>query len=91
MTDIRLLVLDIDGTIAGHANEVTEGVKAAIAEVQAQGIQVAIATGRMYRSAVRFHQAVQSQLPLLSYQGALSKDPVSGKVYRHTPLTRDDT
>ena len=91
MTDIRLLVLDIDGTIAGHANEVTEGVKAAIAEVQAQGIQVAIATGRMYRSAVRFHQAVQSQLPLLSYQGALIKDPVSDQVYRHTPLTRDYT
>lgn len=88
MADIRLLVLDIDGTIAGQANDVTEGVKAAIAEVQAQGIQVAIATGRMYRSAVRFHQAVQSVLPLMSYQGALIKDPVSNKVYRHTPLSR---
>lgn len=88
MADIRLLVLDIDGTIAGRSNEVTEGVKAAIAAVQAQGIQVAIATGRMYRSAVRFHQAVQSVLPLMSYQGALIKDPVSNQVYRHTPLTQ---
>jgi Cof subfamily protein (haloacid dehalogenase superfamily) len=88
MADIRLLVLDIDGTIAGHSNDVTEGVKAAIAAVQAKGIQVAIATGRMYRSAVRFHQAVQSDLPLMSYQGALIKDPQSNQVYRHTPLSR---
>jgi len=88
MTDIRLLVLDIDGTIAGRSNQVTEGVKSAIAAVQARGIQVAIATGRMYRSAVRFHAAVGSVLPILSYQGALIKDPSTRRVYRHTPLSR---
>lgn len=91
MADIRLLVLDIDGTIAGSNNDVTEGVKAAIAAVQQQGVQVAIATGRMYRSAVRFHQALQSPLPVMSYQGALIKDPVSQRVYRHTPLSRHHT
>ena len=91
MADIRLLVLDIDGTIAGQSNAVTPGVKAAIAEAQAKGIQVAIATGRMYRSAIRFHQAVQSVLPLMAYQGALIKDPIANKVYRHTPLSRQHT
>ncbi|MBE7383466.1 MAG: Cof-type HAD-IIB family hydrolase [Leptolyngbya sp. SIO1E4] len=91
MTDIRLLVLDIDGTIAGRSNQVTAGVKQAVAAAQAKGIQVAIATGRMYRAAVRFHTAVGSSLPLLSYQGALIKDPASGKVYRHTPLSRNHT
>ncbi|MGF1460044.1 MAG: Cof-type HAD-IIB family hydrolase [Leptolyngbyaceae cyanobacterium] len=91
MADIRLLVLDIDGTIAGQSNEVTEGVKAAIAQAQRQGVQVAIATGRMYRSAVRFHRAVQSSLPIMSYQGALIKDPLSGQLYRHTPLSRQHT
>ena len=91
MANIRLLVLDIDGTIAGKSNDVTAQVKAAIAAVQRQGVQVAIATGRMYCSAVRFHQAVQSPLPVMSYQGALIKDPVSGQVYRHTPLSRQHT
>lgn len=91
MTDIRLLVLDIDGTISGRANEVTEEVKAAIAAVQANGVQVAIATGRMYQSAVRFHTAVQSALPLLAYQGAWIQDPRSGERYRHTPLSRPHT
>lgn len=91
MKDIRLLVLDIDGTIAGRTNKVTTEVKAAIATAQAKGIQVAIATGRMYQSAVRFHQAVGSKLPLVSYQGALIKDPMSGRIYRHTPLSRQHT
>lgn len=89
MADIRVLVLDIDGTISGRTNDVTAGVKQAIAAVQKQGIQVAIATGRMYQSAVRFHQAVGSTLPIMAYQGAFIRDPVSGKLYRHTPLSRN--
>lgn len=91
MTPIQLLVLDIDGTIAGKSNQVEAPVQQAIQAAQAQGIQVAIATGRMYRSALRFHQAVGSQLPLMAYQGALIKDPLTNTTYRHTPLSRDLT
>jgi hypothetical protein len=80
---IRLLVLDIDGTIVGASNEVRETVIQAVQAAQAQGIQVAIATGRMYCSALRFHQAVSSTLPLISYQGALIQDPASNKIHRH--------
>lgn len=88
MTQIRLLVLDIDGTIAGQSNQVSEVVRQAIAAAQANGIAVAIATGRMYQSAVRFHQAVQSTLPLMAYQGAWIQDPITQTRYRHTPLPR---
>jgi Cof subfamily protein (haloacid dehalogenase superfamily) len=88
MADIRLLVLDIDGTIAGQSNQVTPAVRQAIAAAQAQGIEVAIATGRMYRSAVRFHQAVGSRLPLMAYQGAWIQDPRTQVCHRHVPLDR---
>ncbi|MEM8543620.1 MAG: Cof-type HAD-IIB family hydrolase [Cyanobacteria bacterium P01_H01_bin.119] len=88
---IKLLVLDIDGTLAGRSNQVEAPVLEAIRAVQARGIQVAIATGRMYGSAVRFHQAVGSALPLMAYQGAYIKDPLTKKVYRHTPLPRSHT
>lgn len=80
---IQLLVLDIDGTIAGVENVIREPVKQAIRAAQAQGIQVAIATGRMYQSALRFHQDIGSTLPLMVYQGALIKDPSSHQVLRH--------
>jgi Cof subfamily protein (haloacid dehalogenase superfamily) len=80
---IKLLVLDIDGTIAGVSNTIREPVKQAVKAAQAKGIQVAIATGRMYRSALRFHQDLAATLPLMSYQGAFIKDPATGEVHRN--------
>lgn len=45
---IRLLVLDLDGTTVGVSNQIQPEVKQAIAAAQAKGVQVAIATGRMF-------------------------------------------
>ncbi|MDZ8091673.1 MAG: Cof-type HAD-IIB family hydrolase [Nostoc sp. DedQUE05] len=87
--DIKLLVLDIDGTIAGHSNTISEPVKQAIFAAQALGIQVAIATGRMYRSALRFHQDIGSTLPLMAYQGAWIQDPIAQKIHRHWVVSRE--
>lgn len=86
--DIRLLVLDIDGTIAGKSNNISEPVKQAIQKAQGKGIQIAIATGRMYCSALRFHQEVGSTLPLLAYQGAWIQDPTTQKIHKHLPVSR---
>lgn len=87
-SNIRLLVLDIDGTIAGKSNQIREPVKQAIWAAQAKGIFVALATGRMYCSALRFHQEVGSNLPLLAYQGAWIQDPATGQFYRHWPVSQ---
>ncbi|MBE9050907.1 HAD family phosphatase [Nostocales cyanobacterium LEGE 11386] len=87
--EIKLLVLDIDGTISGQSNTLSEPVKQAIASVQAQGIQVAIATGRMYCSALRFHQEINSTLPLMAYQGAWIQDPANQKIHRHLAVSKE--
>lgn len=85
---IQLLVLDIDGTIAGIDNTIRVPVKQAVQAAQAKGVQVAIATGRMYRSALRFHQDVGSTLPLMAYQGALVKDPHTQTIHRHWTVSK---
>lgn len=87
--EIKLLVLDIDGTISGKSNTISTPVKQAIAAAQARGIQVAIATGRMYRSALRFHQEINSILPLAAYQGAWIQDPATDKIHRHSTVSRE--
>ncbi len=84
--DIRLLVLDIDGTIAGPSNTVREPVIQAIQAAQAQGVQVALATGRMYRSALRFYKTVGSKLPLITYQGAWIQSPQEAKPLKQWAL-----
>jgi len=87
--DIKLLVLDIDNTIAGKSNQVSETVLEAIAKAKAKSIQVAIATGRMYCSALRFHRSVGSQLPLVAYNGALIQDPQNKAIDRHLPVSTE--
>jgi Cof subfamily protein (haloacid dehalogenase superfamily) len=86
---IRLLVLDLDGTVVGDSNQIKPIVKQAIAAAQARGVQVAIATGRMFRSALRFHQDLGLTLPLMTYQGALIKDPATDRLHRHLSVPHD--
>ncbi len=84
--EIKLLVVDIDGTIAGKSNQVNPRVKQAITAAQAQGIRVGIATGRMYKSALRFHHEIGADVPIMAYQGAWIQDPATGVTHRHLPV-----
>ncbi|PXW89014.1 hypothetical protein DES38_11160 [Streptohalobacillus salinus] len=48
-TGIRLIALDLDGTLVGHGeSEVSERLKRAVKKAQANGIEVVIATGRHF-------------------------------------------
>jgi Cof subfamily protein (haloacid dehalogenase superfamily) len=40
----------------------------------------------MYRSAVRFHKLIASDMPLISYQGAFIKDPKTDELVGHWPV-----
>jgi len=88
IAEIKLLVVDIDGTIAGKSNQIRQPVKQAILAARSRGVKVAVATGRMYRSALRFHRDIGSTLPLICYQGAWIQDPATQKMLRHQPLSK---
>lgn len=81
--DIQLIVIDLDGTTVGVSNQIQPAVKQAIQAAREQGVAVAIATGRMYQSALRFHQDLELTLPLMAYQGAFIKDPATGEIHQH--------
>lgn len=84
--EIKLLIVDIDGTIAGQSNQVSTRVKQAIAAAKATGVRVGIATGRMYKSALRFHHEIGADVPIMAYQGAWIQDPATGVTHRHLPV-----
>jgi Cof subfamily protein (haloacid dehalogenase superfamily) len=88
-TEIKLLVLDIDGTISGTSNQVSSRVKAAVKAAQVKGVRVGIATGRMYKSALRFHHEIGADVPIVAYQGAWIQDPTTGAMHRHLPVPID--
>jgi Cof subfamily protein (haloacid dehalogenase superfamily) len=80
---IKLIVVDIDGTIAGKDNQVSPKVKAALKTALDKGIKVGVATGRMYQSALRFHHEIGANVPVMAYQGAWIQDPAKPEPYRH--------
>ncbi len=79
---VRLLALDLDGTLMGPDRVIRPRVRRAIAAAQDANVVVTIATGRMYRSASPFAQALGLTAPIICYQGAYVREvPVPG----HTP------
>ncbi|HYJ87782.1 MAG TPA: Cof-type HAD-IIB family hydrolase [Pyrinomonadaceae bacterium] len=84
--DVRLLVLDIDGTICDESNHICDSVAQATHAAQRRGVAVAIATGRMFQSSLYVYGSVGSTLPLICYEGAIIREPDTGFVHRHWPL-----
>src|SRR6478672_9487270 len=83
---IRLIAIDLDGTLVGDDLVISPANRAAIAAAQAQGVRVTLATGRMFRSTVPFARDLDITTPLICYQGALIRDPVSGATVFHQAL-----
>lgn len=88
VADVRLLVLDIDGTIVGESDLIRDSVARAIHAAQRLGVAVAIATGRLYQTSLLAYHAIGSTLPLICYGGALILEPLTGFVHRHCSLGR---
>jgi Cof subfamily protein (haloacid dehalogenase superfamily) len=72
-----LLALDIDGTLLDPSDVVTPVVRAAIAAARAEGVEVALATGRRLRSTHRIVDELGIQLPLVLSNGAVVWDTAS--------------
>lgn len=84
----RLVAIDLDDTLLNNDLQISPRVQAAIQRTIEQGVQVTLATGRMFRSAYPFAQQMGLNIPLITYQGALVKNSQSGEVLYHTPLPR---
>lgn len=72
---IKLLALDVDGTVTNSRHEVTEATCRAIARVRAAGVRVMLATGRRYRDALPVAERLGIVEPLVTASGALVKRP----------------
>ena len=92
---IRLLALDIDGTIVGDDLVLHDRTIRAVAEALRRGVHVSIVTGRMTSSAAGFARQLGLDGPIVGYQGAIARtlppagDPGLGRILWHRPLTAD--
>ncbi len=88
--DIKLVAIDLDGTLLPDNRNTAPENLAAIREAEAQGVIVVICTGRPYPSA----DAVATRLgltnnPIISYNGAVVRMPNAGELIFSQPVPAD--
>ena len=81
---VKLIALDLDGTVIGDDLIVRERVRAAVAAARARGIAVTIVTGRMFAAAHPFAKTLGIAGPIVCYQGAGIFDVASGTLLQQT-------
>lgn len=80
---IRLLAIDIDGTLLDSHGRVPEENARAIARASAAGVEVALATGRRYEFARQVFEPLEGPLTLILSNGAIVKRRDGTTLARH--------
>ena len=81
----KALAVDVDGTLVDHTFEIRPRNLEALRRVIAGGCRVIIATGRMYRSALKYAEAIGTEELMICYQGAVVRSR-AGEILREWPV-----
>jgi Cof subfamily protein (haloacid dehalogenase superfamily) len=77
--------VDLDGTLIDRSLEITPANLAALQRAVAAGYHVILATGRMFRSTLKYAEAIGTDEPLICYQGAVVRSR-AGELLREWPV-----
>lgn len=77
---IKLVALDLDGTLIADWQTIREPVQTAVQAAVQQGVKVVVATGREYGTAATPYEQLGLATPLICFQGALAYEPRSNLV-----------
>ena len=85
---IKLISIDLDGTLLNQENKVEPDMKETIAEIQDRGIRIVVNTGRDYRSASRIAGEAGIRGGIICCNGSEIYDGEGKQVASH-PLPAD--
>jgi len=80
---VRLIAIDIDGTLLDSRYEVPEANRKAIVETVERGIEVALVTGRRFDFALPIAQQIPCELTMVVNNGAVIKSKAGATLHRH--------
>lgn len=83
---VRLVALDIDGTLLRSDRTISPRTRAAVEQARGLGVRVVLVTGRRHPSARRVAEDLGGGIPLVLHNGALVIE--DGSVLRCLPLPR---
>lgn len=82
MCALRLIAIDIDGTLLDKNFQVSERTRATLQRADAMGIEIALATGRRHMFAAPVAQALGFEVALISSNGAVTRSSSGELFYR---------
>lgn len=89
--NIRLIALDLDGTLLRRDKTISANTLQAIQAAREKGVIVAIATGRMYSTAKKYGEMLDlGDLPMMLYAGGLIETVETGKILYNHPISIED-
>ncbi len=88
MADIRLVVSDIDGTLLTSEGEISPATRREIRRVAERGVHFSIASARPTLAVRRALEGIELPVPVISSNGAVIEDLVTGEVIRSAYLGR---
>jgi len=80
MPRYRLIAIDLDGTLLNGNLEISPRDRTALALAQQAGVELVLASGRMFRSSLPYAQELRITAPIIAYQGAVVQDPGTREV-----------
>lgn len=86
---LRMVALDIDGTLLDPYGDLTDAVCEGVAALRRAGLRVVLCTGRRYRTSLPVVERLSLEGPIVCNNGVLVKDIASGKTLQHEFLPRD--
>ena len=89
MSGIRLIALDLDGTLLNSALKVSERNAEAVKRALDTGVKVVLATSRWYLMAKRTAERLGIDAPLICNNGAIVKRPQDGDELLHLRLDQE--
>jgi len=88
--DIRLIAIDLDGTLLNDSKQVTDHTLQALAQAADQGVKVVIASARPPRSVRGFYEQAGLDTWQINYNGAMIWDEPAKRVVFHQPMDGRD-
>lgn len=90
---IKLIAIDMDGTLLLPDHTISPAVKNAIAAARARGVNVVLTTGRPYAGVHNYLKELHMEQPgdyCITYNGALVQKAADGSTVAQTALSYDD-
>jgi len=87
--DIKAIVTDLDGTLLNEKKEISKYNKKVISKLLEKGIDVYIATGRIYKSMKRYKEELNIQNECICYNGAMIVDGKNDEIIYEVTLKED--